>query len=85
MLVGTPTPEPKAKSAQANAIVPIGRNPADMVLAPMIRRRWSSNSITKRYKSGNPALLSVHFADAVSPEKSYLRRRKWPETHKIVG
>jgi hypothetical protein len=26
------------------------------------------NSNTKRYKSGNPALLSAHFADAVSPE-----------------
>jgi hypothetical protein len=33
MLAGTPIPKLKAKSAEANAIVPIGRSCADMVLA----------------------------------------------------
>jgi hypothetical protein len=30
---------------------------------------FMQNSIAKRYKSGNPALLSAHFADAVSQKK----------------
>jgi hypothetical protein len=34
------------------------------------------NSNTERCKSGNPALLSAHFADAISPEKS----NNWSET-----
>jgi hypothetical protein len=33
MLAGTPAPKAKVKSAEANAIVPIGRSCADMVLA----------------------------------------------------
>jgi hypothetical protein len=71
MLAGTPIPKLKAKSAEANAIVPIGRSCADMVLAsPSSGNHVHPNSNIKRYKLGNPALLSAHFADAVSPEKS---------------
>jgi hypothetical protein len=33
MLAGTLTPKTKAKNAEANAIVPIGRSCADMILA----------------------------------------------------
>jgi hypothetical protein len=33
MLAGTLTPKPEAKNTEANAIVPIGRSCADMVLA----------------------------------------------------
>jgi hypothetical protein len=42
-------------------MVPAPHHPAIMFLR---------NSNTKRYKSGKPAVLSAHFADAVSPEKS---------------
>jgi hypothetical protein len=43
-----------------------------MVLAsPSSGDHLHANSNTKRYKSGNPALLSAHFADAVSPKRAW--------------
>ncbi|MGA8694837.1 MAG: hypothetical protein WB689_13540 [Xanthobacteraceae bacterium] len=65
MLAGTPTPKPKAKSAEAAGVALTWFSPPHHPATMFMR-----NSNTKRYKSGNPALLSVHFADAVSPEKS---------------
>ena len=91
MLAGTLTPKPEAKKAEANAIVPIGRSCADMVLAsPIIpATMFMRNSITKRCKLGNPALVCAHFADAISPGKSNcltcLRRRKLVGSVRIVG
>jgi hypothetical protein len=63
MLAGAPT-KAEAKSAEANAIVPIGLGICPDIFSPCVDAAtiFMQNSITKRSKLGNPGLVSAHFA-----------------------